>query len=145
VIVGIVGHEAAKFTKKGRERAEKEIVKILSQEGVDHVVSGGCHLGGIDEWAVTIGRTMDMTVTEYLPERLSWEQGYKPRNLLIAKVSDVVHSIVVDHLPAEYTGMRFPLCYHCNSKDHVKSGGCWTMKMAVTLGKLGRLHVIKNF
>jgi len=90
-------------------------------------------------------KNLGLNVTEFPPKVLSWEQGYKVRNLQIANRSDVVYCITVNKLPEEYTGMRFPLCYHCGTKDHVKSGGCWTMKEAIKLGKGGELRVINNF
>ena len=143
MIVGIVGSEEAKFTYEGRIAARTIILGILSDPAVIEVVSGGCHLGGIDQWAAELGRERGLRVIEFLPDCLSWENGYKPRNLRIADRSDVVHCITVDKLPLAFEGMRFDLCYHCGTKDHVKSGGCWTMKQAVKRGKLGELHVVR--
>ena len=139
MIVGIVGSEKIKFTALGEERAKATITEILSNPQVTEVVSGKCHLGGIDIWAAEIGKELGKIVTEFPPRRLSWE-FYKARNLNIAERSDIVHCITVDKLPDNYNGMRFDFCYHCKSKDHVKSGGCWTMKHA----KIGKLHVIQN-
>jgi hypothetical protein len=39
--------------------------------------------------------------------------------------------------------MKFDLCYHCGTKDHVKSGGCWTVKYARKLGKQGKVIIIE--
>lgn len=142
MIVGIVGSEGAKFTPVTEAMAKDLIRTLLSPEDVTEVVSGGCHLGGIDQWAAEIGEEFGLVVTEYLPKIRSWEAGYKPRNLLIAERSDVVHCITVEKLPDGYTGMTFKLCYHCGTSDHVKSGGCWTMKQAIRMGKVGQLHVI---
>lgn len=136
--IGIVGSEAAKFTAKGEADAKALIRDLLVLE--DEVISGGCHLGGIDQWAAEIGRELGLKVTEYLPENHTWTDGYRERNLLIAGNSDVVHCITVDKLPEGYIGMRFTRCYHCNTNEHVKSGGCWTMHRA----KRGVLHVVKN-
>lgn len=143
IIVGIVGSEAVKFTAKGRSDAEQLIVDILADPSVTEVVSGKCHLGGIDIWAAEFGEAMGLIVTEYPPEAQSW-WAYKKRNLQIAERSYIVHCITVDRLPESYTGMRFDLCYHCGTNSHVKSGGCWTMKQAIKLGKAGILHVIEN-
>lgn len=143
LIVGIVGSEEAKFTSLGRGRAYQIIIELLCRPGVTEVVSGGCHLGGIDEWAIEIGREMELPFTEFLPRQKSWE-WYKVRNIQIAERSTEVHCITVKQLPATYRGMRFPLCYHCKADDHVKSGGCWTMKYAINLGKVGQLHVVEN-
>lgn len=143
--IGLVGSEAAKFTKLGRRRAKHFIAKALSRPSVMEVVSGDCHLGGIDRWAAKIGRELGLIVTEFSPKIKSWEQGYKPRNLKIAKRSDKVYCLSVDKLPKGFIGMEFPLCYHCGTKDHVKSGGCWTMRQAIKMGKKGKLIIIKNY
>lgn len=142
--VGIVGAERAKFTKTGKNRACRLIGEILSDPGVTEVVSGACHLGGVDNWAAEIGKEKKIAVKEFPPANLSWLDGYRPRNLRIVERSDVVHCITVDKLPEDFAGMRFELCYHCGSKDHVKSGGCWTMKKAREEGKKGKLHIIRN-
>lgn len=141
--IGIVGSEEIKFTSKGRANAELLIVDILAQHGVAEVVSGKCHLGGIDIWAAEFGAAMGLQVTEYAPKANSW-WAYKERNLQIASRSDIVYCITVDRLPDDYHGMRFGLCYHCGNATHVKSGGCWTMKQAIKMGKLGKLCVVDN-
>lgn len=140
VAVGIVGHEAAKFTPAGERAARALIRALLTAPGVTKVVSGGCHLGGIDIWAEEAGRELELEVAVYKPARRTWEGGYKQRNLQIAEASDVVHCLVVDRLPETYAGMRFAECYHCHRSDHVKSGGCWTMHRA----RRGMLHIIAN-
>lgn len=124
--VGIVGHEAAKFTPETEQRA-REIIRSLICP-LDTVVSGHCHLGGIDIWAEEEADVIGAEKLIFPPKTLSWEGGYKPRNILIAQNSDIVHCIVVRELPPSYKGMRFDHCYHCNTSDHVKSGGCWTAK-----------------
>lgn len=141
MIIGIVGAEEAKFTPLGRERAVDLIWKIILDPEVEEVCSGECHLGGIDIWAHEIADALGMPFTPFPPKTRSWLTGYMPRNLQIANHSHVVHNIVVDSLPEQFKGMRFGLCYHCNSKDHVKSGGCWTMKKS----RQGVLHVIANY
>ena len=137
--IGIVGSEAAKFTPETEQLAREAIRSLLSVG--DAVISGGCHLGGIDKWAVEEAQKLGLDFTEHLPVVLSWT-GYKARNIKIAKQSDLLVCITVKALPEGYKGMRFPLCYHCGTKDHVKSGGCWTMKQAKKLGKETRLIVI---
>lgn len=139
--VGIVGHEAAKFTPENEVAAKKIIRELLSDLG-DTLVSGACHLGGIDVWAEEIADYLGNTTLIFPPKEHNWTNGYKPRNIEIAKNSDIVHCLVVRSLPPTYRGMRFATCYHCKSTDHVKSGGCWTMKYAQGLGKKGVLHVI---
>lgn len=141
--VGIVGHEAAKFTP-ATEAAAREIIRKLLEPPDVVVVSGHCHLGGIDIWAEEIAKELGAYDPELIfpPKKLQWAGGYKDRNILIARNSDIVHCIAVAELPPGYTGMRFEGCYHCNTSGHVKSGGCWTAKYAQRLGKQAKWHVI---
>ena len=145
MIVGIVGNEAAKFTALGENRACMAILDLLSGPTVTEVVSGACHLGGVDKWAAELGEFLGLKVTEFPPKSLSWEDGYKPRNLQIANRSTAVYCIVVDQLPGNYTGMRFQSCYHCGKNDHIKSGGCWTVREAIKLGKVGEIRIVNNY
>lgn len=138
--VGIVGAEGAKFTPEGEAQARAIIRSLLAAPDAV-VVSGGCHLGGVDIWAEEEAVVLGRKAVVFRPKTLMWSTGYKPRNLLIAEHSEVVHCIAVDMLPREFGGMTFPLCYHCGRKDHVKSGGCWTMKRA----KRGELHIVANY
>lgn len=138
--IGIVGHEAAKFTQAGEARARSLIRYLLETSKATTMVSGGCHLGGIDIWAEEEAAAMGIPCLVHRPEVLEWHRGYKPRNMLIARDSDVVHCLVVDRLPPDWTGMTFQSCYHCGTTDHVKSGGCWTAKRA----KRAHWHVIPN-
>ena len=141
--VGIVGSEGAKFTAYTETRAKKIIHRLLDKPEVTHVVSGRCHLGGIDIWAVEIGRELGKEIIEHRPKNLQWSTGYAPRNLLIAKDSDEIFCITVEQLPSTYTCMVFDSCYHCHTNRHVKSGGCWTVKKAVEMGKPGKIIVIR--
>ena len=138
--VGIVGSEAAKFTPYTEAQA-KDIIRSLLSRG-DVVVSGACHLGGIDVWAAEIGHELGLEVKEYPPKTHNWSSGYKPRNIQIARDSDIVCCITLARLPDTYHGMRFPYCYHCKTSDHVKSGGCWTAHYAQRLGKEAKWYVI---
>jgi hypothetical protein len=141
VILGIVGAEAAKFTRV-TEQAARELIRSLLTKDVTSVVSGACHLGGIDIWAIEEAQKRELPTLTFPPRHKSWATGYKPRNIKIAEASDRVVSIVVQVLPADYTGMRFRLCYHCGTDTHVKSGGCWTVKYAKEIGKTGEVLVI---
>lgn len=136
IYLGIVGHEAAKFSPQMRLRAHTTILGIIQgwTEPIT-VVSGKCPLGGVDIWAVERARAKGIPVVEYPPIINSWAGGFKPRNIQIATLADIVHVLVVKELPSVYTGMKFPLCYHCGSTTHIKSGGCWTAKHAQSLGK----------
>jgi hypothetical protein len=128
--IGIVGHEAAKFNVEAEETARRIIRAKLSDTHDTPVtlVSGHCHLGGIDIWAEEIATELGIPQIIHAPKKLQWSGGYKERNLLIARDSDICICIVVAELPLSYRGMRFSSCYHCGSKrpQHVKSGGCWT-------------------
>lgn len=138
--VGIVGSEGKKFTPETEAKAKALIRRLL--DGADEAVSGECHLGGIDIWTRQIAEAMSVPFVGFAPKVLSWEAGYKPRNLKIADRSTETHCITIKELPPGYDGMRFPLCYHCGTKEHVKSGGCWTVKQALKMGKAGKVHVI---
>lgn len=131
--VGIVGHEAAKFTPATEAAARDTIRSLLEQPGVTHMVSGHCHIGGVDIWAEEEAAKLGVDTIIYPPRDLSWATGFKPRNIQIAHTSDIVHCVVVRELPPDYKGMRFSGCYHClgRNPEHVKSGGCWTAWRAV--------------
>ncbi len=142
MILGIVGSEEAKFTIDTRREAYKKITEVIDKYKPNKVVSGACHLGGIDVWAIDIAREKGIQTQDFPPKVLKWLEGYKPRNIEIAEESDVVICITLKELPFEYKGMRFMLCYHCGTNDHVKSGGCWTMRYAKKIGKDTELIVI---
>lgn len=138
--IGIVGHAADKFTVETEEDA-REIIRGLFSPG-DIVISGGCHLGGIDQWAIEEAKSAGLLTEVYLPRIRSWAGGYRERNMLIARDSDEVRVIVVRDFPEGFGGVRYPFCYHCGTSEHVKSGGCWTGRLAQKLGKRSVWHVI---
>lgn len=137
VRLAIVGSEGAKFTKRTEARARELIRGLFARYKPVEVVSGACHLGGIDIWAVEEAREAGIRVKEYPPAELAWDRGYKPRNIRIAQRCTVAVCITVAKLPKSYDGLRFGRCYHCNTDGHIKSGGCWTTKYARSLGKKG--------
>ncbi len=140
--IGIVGNEGAKFTIRTEGKARDLIRRLLAAPDAV-LVSGHCHLGGIDIWAEEEADRMGRRKIIHPPKVRNWNQGYKPRNILIAKDSDVVHNILVKTYPDGYKGMRFKSCYHCHTTEHVKSGGCWTAKYAQEeYGKLAYWHVL---
>lgn len=141
-VVGIVGSELAKFTPQIEDEARELIRTILQVEGAEVVCSGGCHLGGVDVFAVQEAGRLGLESIVYPPAHQSWERGYRPRNIQIATTSEVVYCITVRRLPMGYKGMRFGECYHCGTGEHVKSGGCWTVKYARGLGKRGEVLVV---
>ena len=137
--LGIVGHEAAKFTPDMQARARAAIAAAIQAHGATKVVSGACPMGGVDIWAIEEATLLGVATEEFAPTVHAWQSargiGFMQRNIQIAEASDVVLCVVVKELPPTYTGMRFPLCYHCKTSDHVKSGGCWTALYAQRLGK----------
>lgn len=144
--VGIVGNGSDKFTETGKNRAKDLIYDILSMESSPVVVSGHSPVGGVDIWAEDIAEELGLKTDIKIPEINQWNPrgyGYKARNLDIAE-SDIVHVIVARDYPPNYEGMRFDLCYHCKTKDHVKSGGCWTGKQALKKGNNAVWHFIDN-
>jgi len=141
-VLGIVGAEAAKFTPAWKREAKRAIRISFIRYRPDLVVSGDCHLGGIDKWAIEEARKRGIATREFPPKHQSWKY-YKARNIQIAKASDLVLCIAVRHYPPHFRGRHFPLCYHCKKTDHIKSGGCWTRWYAQTkLGKLGDLIIV---
>lgn len=144
MILGIVGSESAKFTALGEKRARRLIRKLIVESGARAIVSGACHLGGIDAWAIEEARSAGVKVKEYPPRVRRWE-GYRERNVKIATRADRVVCITVKKLPKGYRWKGFEdFCYHCQTSRHIKSGGCWTAKYARSIGKPGTTLVIQN-
>lgn len=133
-----MGSEKAKFTEV-TELAAKQLIRTILQPG-DILSSGHCHLGGIDIWAEEIAKEEGCYDENYIfpPKILRWSGGFRERNLKIARNSEEVHNITVSEYPSDYKGMRFKKCYHCDTTEHVKSGGCWTAKKS----KRAYWHVI---
>lgn len=124
-------------------------------------VSGGCKKGGTDIWSEEIARQVlpKENIIIIPPDIEQWEDkpiyaesegggikyhietqiGYKSRNILIAKRCDYLYCIV----PYMIGG----LCYHHNGNKvipHLKSGGCFTLKEYIKMGKKeGHLVVIR--
>lgn len=147
--IGIVGSGEDKFTKWGKERALELIRQIIlgqSYFSENILVSGHSPVGGIDIWAEEVAMSLNLAMDLKVPKQHTWnaDYGYKQRNTDIAKDSDEVHVIVVNKYPEGYLGVKFSVCYHCNTVDHIKSGGCWTGNVAKKLGKPVYWHIIKN-
>ncbi len=146
MILGIVGAEAVKFTFTGQQRARFAIRELLANFQPDLVVSGECHLGGVDIWAKQEAKAAGIPFQGYPPDVFSWA-SFRVRNLRIAETSTAVFCLPVTRYIVGYQYEQFPSCYHCvrageTGDDHVKSGGCWTMHEARKLGKLwGRIDI----
>lgn len=129
MILGVVGHAAEKFTARTEALARQAIREVVV-DLASRIVSGHCHMGGVDIWAEEIADELGIPKSIHAPASLSWGApgGFKDRNLRIARESDAVLVVVVKELPPSYNGMRFEDCYHCKGRNppHVKSGGCWT-------------------
>lgn len=142
--IGIIGNATDKFTVESAQRCKDTIRRLIQRTPEPTVVSGHCHLGGVDIWAEEIAKELGVPTLIFAPKDHSWAgpYGYKARNLDIAKNSDEVHVFVAMTYPPEYKEMRFDECYHCRTNDHVKSGACWTMIQAKKLGKRGVQHIV---
>lgn len=141
--LGIVGSEGGKFTPVTEHNARILIRVLLDLHHPELVVSGACHLGGIDQWGVEEAKARGIQVKEFPPKTHSWLNGYRPRNIHIAMNSDHVVCITVKDLPPGFKeGGWERFCYHCLTKEHIKSGGCWTVKYAKKMGKTGEVIVV---
>lgn len=160
--IGIIGHGADKFTEKSKQEA-LNIIRTILQSAFDNItigsfpglynphdiiqiVSGHSPVGGVDIFVEEIAKEFNVNLDLKIPKQKQWdaEYGFKQRNLAIAKDSDILHVILVDRYPPNYKGMKFKICYHCKTSNHVKSGACWTAKEARKLGKEVIYHIIKN-
>jgi hypothetical protein len=142
IVLGIVGSEGAKFTKESESLVSQLIETLILQTQPSLVVSGACHLGGVDQWAVEIAKANGIQTQEFPPLHRSWG-GYKARNIQIAEAADEVVCFTVEDLPPGFPeGGWERYCYHCKTDEHIKSGGCWTAKYARNLGKVGRTVVV---
>lgn len=138
--LGIVGSEQAKFTPETEEAARRYIRTVISMATL--VVSGECHLGGVDIFIKEEAKRLNIPYHGYPPEFHGWE-AYKKRNIQITQNSDLVICITVRKLPPGYKEKGFEkYCYHCKTDTHIKSGGCWTVKYARSIGKATEVVVI---
>lgn len=129
--LGIVGHAQEKFTPATEAAARQIIAEEIARLRPRRIVSGNSPMGGVDWYARDAARSTGLEMVEHTPRVHQWGApgGYKDRNLLIARDSDMVLVVVVSALPPGFRGMRFGEgCYHCGSRNpkHIKSGGCWT-------------------
>lgn len=145
--IGIVGHAEDKFNIQTRELALQVVHGIILSNPGAVIVSGGCHLGGVDKYAEYYADLEGRVMVVHLPKKLQWSGGYRERNLKIARDSDEVHVVVVEEYPVEYKGRRFKHCYHCSIDvvpPHRKSGACWTARKAIMMGKPAYWHIIQT-
>lgn len=90
---------------------------------------------GVDEMVRNMSIMLPGTLTVYKALDKTWdgEWGFKKRNMAIAKQCDELICFTTKTITRK--------CYHCNL-DHQRTGGCWTMKYAKSLGKRTRLYVV---
>lgn len=139
--LGIVGAEAAKFTAVTEAAARRLIREQLIASSATMMVSGGCHLGGVDIYAEEEVKAMGLELKVFKPKYLTWHY-YRERNISIAAWSNRVICITVSVLPPGFLGLTHDWCYHCQTPNHVKSGGCWTVKEARRFAKQGSVYCI---
>ena len=72
----------------GNQDAYKIIEEVLDRYAPELVISGGAK--GIDSMAAERARAWGIEVWEFLPAFPRWEDGYKPRNLEIARECDAL-------------------------------------------------------
>jgi len=168
--LGIVGPSESKWPLELIPSAIQEIYQIFlenwswnpmasepDKESQITLVSGGCHLGGVDIWAEIVADDLGtikkeiykadihqwhdkriMTPSGYYGQRLpvctGIMNGYKSRNIKIAKAIDMLYCVVPYKPQAT--------CKHCNEEGHPSNGGCWTMQYAKKLGKHTELDII---
>lgn len=128
--LGMVGHAQDKFTPETEAIARFQMVEFINHFNPTSIVSGHCHLGGVDIYAEEIATSLGINLIIHKPVNLSWsgKGGYRDRNLKIARDSHLVLVVVVKDYPSTYSGLIFNGCYHCQGRNpkHIKSGACWT-------------------
>jgi len=102
------------------QRKENDLIITGDAEGIDSLVSWEC---------------LEIPHRVYEAKVKGWanEGGFKDRNIRIAENSDYVYSIT--------TRTKDEECYHCNL-PHQRTGGCWTLKYANSIGKKGSVIII---
>ena len=85
--LGIVGHEAAKFTPEMEAEARQAIRDAIQKHQARIVISGGCHLGGVDIWAMEEARRLGLVRITHRARVHQWSAhgGYRERNIGIAE------------------------------------------------------------
>lgn len=104
----------------GNAEAERIIEDALDRYDPVVVISGGAE--GIDQMAADAARRRGIEVIEHLPARRSWEGGFKPRNLLIAR--DCTHLVRIA------------------ASDAKTYGSGWTRDRAADMGRPTENHVV---
>jgi len=111
--LAIVGARESKWTPEKKVKVKEIIRGILTDDGVELLISGGCPKGGVDIWAEEIANELGITTAIFNPTENQWEY-YKLRNMLIAHSCDELV---------------------CIEPKGIKGGGSWTLNYAESIGK----------
>jgi cell division ATPase FtsA len=130
--IGIVGHAADKFTAETEAKARSIIQMIIDKERINQlsfvdppgivVVSGGCHLGGIDIWAEEVADELGVPKDIKRPTRLTWSGpgGFKERNLE-AMLCEIVGSLMGLNVPLPATVATWWIEHEAKDRDRIKA------------------------
>lgn len=119
------------------ESEERNIIEIVSNiiksSPRDATIISGGSLG-VDSIAIEVAEMLAYKTEVYKPETNDWE-GYKERNLWLARDCDELHCISVP--------VHKQPCYHHSGipAPHEKTAGCWTLNKAKELDKKCELLV----
>ncbi len=130
--IAIVG--SSKLTPVEIDKARNIIESIFNSHEPAQFITGDAR--GIDSLVLSYSPTHDITMVKAIEHKWNGRYGFKTRNIRIAEEADYIYSIA--------TVKKNTPCYHCNIKDHERTGGCWTKKYAWNeLGKKGQTIIIK--
>jgi len=131
--IAIVGSSNLTDTEEADTRKYCGLVlnQMIREYGAESLilVSGGA--SGVDTVAETTATGLGIKCEIHKPAENNWD-AYKVRNLKIAESCGIIYCFP--------TKVRLQPCYHCDAKDHERSGGCWTVKQAKALNK--ETHVV---
>ncbi len=132
--IAIVGssHLSGEEETDTRKYCKLILDSVIKECGTSDItfISGGA--SGVDMIAETTSKELGLKTIIHKPLENNWENGYKPRNMIIAQECDTLYC-----LP---TKVKLTPCYHCDEKTHEVTGGCWTAKHAKSLKK--EVHIV---
>ena len=130
MIIAIVG--TSNLTIDESEEVARWVESKLRDEDIQ-VVTGDAD--GVDKVArlYTPRHRLIVKKSEHKEWGTDGSGGYKDRNREIAQTAEYVYCFT--------TRTKTKDCYHCN-KTHQRTGGCWTLKEALKLGKKGEVIVV---
>jgi len=121
-------------TEDEKDKALNRIESIFNSYPDDTTYITG-DAEGIDKLVGTYGHNHTIIIIKATDKTWGGRQGYKQRNIRIAELADYVYSIA--------TEIKKTRCYHCDTPDHERTGGCWTKRFAIDkLGKEGETIII---